>query len=95
MFQAGYLFGSSIQEGLFAAKSLGWLHESNFVFTKAFNLSKTILNHKEGILGLPLHVGFGWIAKPEWLQFIFQYGYTILLFVFWSKRKTQLIKIEK
>ena len=92
--QAGYLFGYSIHEGLSAAKSLGWLHENNFVFTKAFNLSKTVFNHKEGILGLPLNVGLGWYSKPEWVQFILQYGYTTLLFVFWSNRKKQLLKIE-
>ncbi len=93
--QAGYLFGYSIHEGLSAAKSLGWLHENNAVFTKAFNLSKTVFNHKEGILGLPLNVGLGWYSKPEWIQFILQYGYTTLLFVFWSKRKSNKEAVTK
>ncbi len=85
--QAGYLFGYSIHEGLSAAKSLGWLQESNPVFSKAFNLSETILNHKEGLLGLPLNVILGWYSKPEWIQFILQYSYTFLLFRYWYKRK--------
>lgn len=92
--QAGYLFGYSIHEGLSAAKSLGWLHPENSIFIKAFNISGTVLNHKEGLFGLPLNVLLGWYSKPEWIQFILQYGYTLLLFVFWSKRKKQLLKIE-
>ena len=85
--QAGYLFGYSIHEGLSAAKSLGWLHADNSIFTKAFNLSKTILNHKNGSLGLPLNVILGWYSKPEWIQLILQYSYTFLLFGYWLKRK--------
>lgn len=83
--QAGYLFGYSILEGLSAAKSLHWLDGNNPIFTKAFNLSKTILNHKNGVLGLPLNVTLGWYSKPEWLQFILQYSYTFLLFGYWFK----------
>ena len=92
--QAGYLFGYSIHEGLSAAKSLGWLHPENPIFIKAFNISETALNHKGGFLGLPLNVLLGWYSKPEWIQFILQYGYTLLLFSFWSKGKKQLLKIE-
>lgn len=85
--QAGYLFGYSIHEGLSAIKSLGWLEGDNAVFNKAFNLSDTVLNHKKGVLGLPLNVTLGWYSKPEWIQLILQYSYTLLLFVFWNKRK--------
>jgi high-affinity iron transporter len=85
--QAGYLFGYSIHEGLSAAKGLGWIHENNPIFTKAFNLSKTIFNHKEGVLGIPLNVTLGWYSKPEWIQLVLQYGYTMLLFGFWYRRK--------
>ena len=82
--QAGFLMGYSIHEGLSASKSLGMIAESSPVFTKAFDLSKTVLYHKEGIIGVPLYVAFGWYSKPEWIQFVVQYGYTILLFGYWS-----------
>ncbi len=85
--QSGYLVGYSIHEGLSAAKSLGWLSTENLLYTKAFNLSGTVLNHKQGILGLPLNVLFGWYSKPEWIQFIIQYSYTFMLFAYWRKTK--------
>lgn len=87
--QAGYLFGYSIHEGLSALKSLNWLQNDNLIFSKAFNLSSTILNHKKGILGLPLNVILGWYSKPEWVQFILQYSYTFLLFGYWYNRKNK------
>ncbi len=77
----------SIHEGLSAAKSLGWLQAENAIFSKAFNLSKTIFNHKDGVIGLPLNVILGWYSKPEWIQLILQYSYTFLLFSYWYKRK--------
>jgi len=44
--QAGYILGYSIHEGLSAIKSLHWIESDNFFLTKAFNLSSTVLNHK-------------------------------------------------
>ena len=85
--QAGFLAGYSIHEGLSASKSLGLISGQNPIFVNAFDFSKTILYHKEGILGLPLYVVFGWYSKPEWLQFIVQYVYTFLLFGYWYRRK--------
>lgn len=87
--QAGFLLGYAIHEGLSAMKDLGMLSENSILLTKAFNLSSTVLNHKEGIVGIPLYVLFGWYSKPEWIQFILQYGYTIAVFGIWhtvSKR---------
>ena len=55
----------------------------NPLLLKAFDLSKTILNHKEGVVGLPLYVSIGWYSKPEWVQFILQYGLTGFLFYYW------------
>ncbi|MCK5898352.1 MAG: FTR1 family protein [Methylococcales bacterium] len=86
--QAGYLFGYSLHEGLSAAKSLNWLASDHFVFNKAFNLSKTLLNHKTGWLGMPLNVTLGWYSKPEWIQLVLQYSYTFLLFNYWFKRQS-------
>jgi high-affinity iron transporter len=83
--QAGYILGYSIHEGLSAAKGLNWLGKDSFLFTKAFNLSATPLNHKTGLLGLPLNAILGWYSKPEWIQFITQYIFTLFLFGYWYK----------
>ncbi len=85
--QAGYLFGYSLHEGLSAAKSLGWIQSDSFIFSKAFNLSDTLMNHKKGVLGLPLNVTLGWYSKPEWIQFILQYVYTFSLLSYWLQKK--------
>ncbi|MBM3706634.1 MAG: hypothetical protein FJW66_08935 [Actinobacteria bacterium] len=87
------MLGYGIHEGLSALKDLGFMAKDNILFLKAFDLSKTIFYHKEGILGLPLYVLAGWYSKPEWIQFIVQYGYTSLMFLFWYKaRKTYSYK---
>jgi high-affinity iron transporter len=81
--QAGFLLGYAVHEGLSAFKSLGYIDSANPIFTKLFDLSSTVLNHKEGFLGVPLYVGIGWYSKPEIIQFIIQYTYTIGMFVYW------------
>lgn len=83
--QAGFLLGYSVHEGLSALKALAWIDGDHFLLTKAFNLSETIFNHKEGVIGLPLYVSLGWYSKPEWIQFILQYFYTFTMFGFWYK----------
>lgn len=83
--QAGYLLGYGIHEASEALEGLGYVSESSWFMQKAFNLSETIWYHKEGILGLPLHVLFGWYSKPEWTQLIAHYGYVIVLFGIWSR----------
>lgn len=90
IFQAGFLIGYSIHEGLSASKELGMIAGDNPIFTKAFDLSKTELYHKEGLVGVPLYIAFGWYSKPEWIQFIVQYTYTILLFGYWYLRKKRV-----
>lgn len=77
--QAGYLFGYGIHEGLSALKSMNILESDNLLLVKLYNLSHTILNHKEGILGLPLNVTVGWYSKPEWIQTVAQYLLTFSL----------------
>lgn len=84
--QAGYLLGYSLHEGLSALKSLDQLSGEHFVFNKAFDLSKTALNHKQGMIGVPLNVLLGWYSKPEWIQLILQYAYTLMLFGYWHRR---------
>lgn len=81
--QAGFLLGYSIHEGLSAFKSLGYLESTNPIFTQLFNLSGTVLDHKTGILGIPLYVSIGWYSKPEIIQFIVQYTYTLSILSFW------------
>lgn len=83
--QAGFLLGYGLHEGLSALKEIGALAESSPLFIKAFNLSGTLLDHKAGIIGLPLYVLFGWYSKPEILQFTAQYLYTGLLLYFWRR----------
>ncbi len=81
--QAGYLLGYGIHESISALTSLGYLGTENILFQKAFNLSGTLFNHKEGIVGLPLNVLVGWYSKPEWIQWIVQYVFTLWIFLFW------------
>ena len=83
--QAGFLLGYGIHEGLSALKDIGYISIDSIILSKVFDLSNTILNHKEGALGLPLYVLVGWYSKPEWVQFIAQYGYTSLMFLLWYK----------
>ena len=81
--QAGFLLGYTIHEGLSAMKSYGVISTENAIYQQAFDLSKTILSHKEGAIGIAFHVLFGWYSKPEWIQFIIQYTYTFAMFGFW------------
>lgn len=81
--QAGFLLGYSIHEGLSAMKSLEYINASSPVYTKLFDLSGTVLDHKEGFLGIPMYVLFGWYSKPEIIQFVIQYTYTASLFGLW------------
>lgn len=81
--QAGYLLGYTFHEGFSALKGYEMISGDNAVFIKAFDVSKTIFSHKDGVLGIPLHVVFGWYSKPEWIQFVIQYLYTIIVFFFW------------
>jgi len=94
--QAGFLFGYSIHEGLSALKDLSYLNPSDPIFNRLFDLSSTIFNHQTGMLGILLYVGFGWYSRPEIIQFVVQYTYTGLIFLFWylhvanSKRKNSI-----
>src|SRR3989338_2847625 len=83
--QAGFLIGYSIHEGLSAAK--GIVGENSPLYAKAFDLSGTALDHKGGFLGMPVYIAFGWYSKPEWIQFLAQYGYTLILLGYWWKKR--------
>ena len=90
--QAGFLLGYGIHEGLSALKDLGKIASDNPLLVQAFDLSDTILNHKEGALGVPLYALFGWYSKPEWIQFVVQYLYTISVFLVWLNVSKNTIK---
>ncbi len=81
--QAGFLLGYAIHEGLSSLKGYEVLSSDSLLFAKAFNLSNTVFSHKDGVVGLPLHVIFGWYSKPEWIQFSIQYCYTFAMFFYW------------
>lgn len=87
--QAGYLIGYGIHEGLSGLKEFAVLSKDSMLFSKAFDVSKTVLNHKEGIVGLPLNVFVGWYSKPEWIQFITQYAYTSLILAYWWRQRNR------
>lgn len=83
--QAGFLLGYGLHEGLSALKEMGVLAETSPLLVKAFDLSGTLLDHKTGVVGLPLYVLLGWHSKPEILQFAAQYLYTGLMFFYWHR----------
>ncbi len=81
--QAGFLLGYAVHEGLSAFKDLAVIEATNPIYTKLFDLSGTVLDHKTGFLGIPLYVGIGWYSKPEIIQFLIQYSYTLGIFGYW------------
>lgn len=86
--QAGFMLGYSIHELLSFLKAEEIVMSSNWIFTKLFDLSDTVLYHKEGIVGVPLYVLIGWYSSPEIIQFIAQYVYTgSLLFLFFRSNQ--------
>lgn len=86
--QAGFLLGYSVHELLSFLKDTNVLESTSWLYTKAYDLSGGVLNHKEGILGLPMYVTFGWYSKPEWIQFIVQYLYTgTFVYLFFKNKK--------
>lgn len=93
--QSGFLLGYFIHEGLSSLKTLGLMGADHLLLERAFNLSGTILDHKTGALGIPLYVAFGWYSKPEWVQLIAQYGYTLALFGYWIRRRLSAGRLDQ
>lgn len=83
--QAGFMLGYSIHEFLSYLKATGVLNPDSLIFTKAFNLSDTVLNHKEGVIGIPLYVLVGWYSKPEVIQFLLHLSFDIFFLGLWYK----------
>lgn len=67
---------------------MGYISNNSPLLIKAFDFKDTIIDHKSGLIGLPLYVLEGWHSRPEIIQFIIQYAYTgILLFLYFKKPK--------
>lgn len=87
--QAGFMLGYSFHELFSYLKAESIIASTNPIYTKLFDFSGTILDHKQGILGIPLYVVIGWYSKPEIFQFVIQYLYTgslIYYFIHYLKK---------
>lgn len=87
--QSGYLLGYGIHELSEALEGFAVVSEQSWLMQKAFDLSDTMLSHKDGLIGLPLNVLLGWYSKPEWTQLIAHYSYVIALFIIWRRKLNQ------
>ncbi|MEI6131948.1 MAG: FTR1 family protein [Bacillota bacterium] len=89
IFQAGYLLGFAIHDGIESLGSLNIIGENSIFSIVAFDLSGTPLNNETGIIGFPLYVLFGWISNPFWTQLFAQVGYVISIILFMLFKKTK------
>ena len=83
--QAAYLFGYSVHELLSAFKEIGLVSPGNIIYFKVYDFKDTLLDHKQGSLGIFLNVAIGWYSRPEYLQFILQCLYLTGFLGFWKK----------
>jgi len=89
--QAGFMLGYSFHELFSYFKAESVIESTHWIYTKAYNLSGSFLNHKEQPIGIILYATVGWYSKPEVFQFVTQYLYTITmigLFIKSSLRKS-------
>lgn len=87
--QAGFMLGYSFHELFSYFKAESIVDSSHWIYTKAFDLSDTFLDHKSQPVGILLYATFGWYSKPEVFQFVIQYVYSFTLIGFFiaSNRK--------
>jgi high-affinity iron transporter len=96
--QAGYLLGYSVHEFLSAMRGLGNIAEGSMIFIRAFDFADTILDHKNGALGIALNVMVGWYSRPEWIQLVLHCGYVAGMLLLWrltftkQNQKEELVK---
>jgi high-affinity iron transporter len=92
--QAAYLLGYSIHEFLSASKALELISSDSSILIKLYDFQGTILDHKTGILGVPLNILIGWYSRPERVQFFLQGSYIVVNFLLWSRilKKNKKIK---
>lgn len=94
IFQAGFLLGYGVHEGLSLLKDFGWIAPDSFLLIKAFDLSGTILDHTNGLLGVILYALIGYYSKPEWIQFLVNVVYVASLSA-WTYRQFGLLIVKK
>lgn len=85
--QAGFMLGYSVHEFLPYLKATGALSGDHLIYTQLFDLSNTFLYHKEELIGIILYATLGWYSKPEIIQFLVQYTYTITFVYLYFKTK--------
>lgn len=83
--QAGFMLGYSFHELFSYFKAESIIESGHWIYTKAFDLSSTFLNHKEQPIGIALYATVGWYSKPEIFQFVIQYVYSIALLLIYIK----------
>ena len=77
--QAGFMLGYSFHELFSYFKAESVLDSTHWIYTKAYDLSDSFLNHKDKPIGIFLYATIGWYSKPEVFQFLIQYLYTFTL----------------
>lgn len=87
--QAGFLLGYGFHELFSYFKAESIIDSTHWIYTKAYDLSDTFLNHKEKPMGIILYATVGWYSKPEVFQFVIQYLYTFTLVGYFIKLNIQ------
>lgn len=85
--QAGFMLGYSFHELFSYFKAESMIDSGHWIYTKAYDLSDTFLNHKDQPIGITLYATLGWYSKPEIFQFIIQYVYSGSLIYMYIKTR--------
>ncbi len=85
--QVGYLLGYAVHEFIALLEVKELFLNSTLIYGRLFDLSNTILDSSNSLLGILLNATIGWKSNPHILQFIAQYITTIYLFLLYKKEK--------
>lgn len=88
--QAGFMLGYSFHELFSYFKAESIIESGHWIYTKAYDLSGTFLDHKNKPIGIALYATIGWYSRPEIFQFFIQYAYSfslLFLYIRSSKKK--------
>jgi high-affinity iron transporter len=90
--QAGFMLGYSFHELFSYFKAESIIDSGHWIYTKAYDLSNTFLDHKTKPVGIALYATVGWYSRPEIFQFLIQYTYSFsLLFLYIRSAKKKKI----